>query len=100
MGALSYVGATAKSDQFLYMGGPLLGGLAVVALSSLAPMVLPATALRTLAISEAVSLYGGLTLFGAFTLYDVQKILHHARLAQAGQLKADPCREAVSLELE
>lgn len=60
MGALSYVGATAKSDQYLYMGGPLLGGLVVVALSSLAPMVLPRTAMRTLAVTEAVSLYGGL----------------------------------------
>lgn len=54
MGAISYVGATAKTDQYLYLGGPLLGGLVVVALSSLAPMVLPVTAMRTLAISEAV----------------------------------------------
>lgn len=29
-----------------------------------------------------------------------QKILHHARLAQAGQMKPDPVRESVALELD
>jgi FtsH-binding integral membrane protein len=39
VGSLAFVGATAKTDKYLYLGGPLLAGLAVVALSSLAPMV-------------------------------------------------------------
>ncbi|KAH8099278.1 Bax inhibitor family protein [Cristinia sonorae] len=99
VGALSYVGATAKSDQFLYMGGPLLAGVAVVALSSLAPMALP-LGMRGLAITEAVSLYGGLAVFGGFVLYDTQKILHHARLVQTGAMARDPLKESIGLELD
>jgi len=100
MGSLAYVGATARSDQYLYMGGPLLAGLVVVALSSLAPMVLPVTAMRTLAVSEALSLYGGLAVFGGFTLYDTQKMLAHAREAKMGRIPADPVRESISFELD
>jgi growth hormone-inducible transmembrane protein len=87
VGALSYVGSTAKYDSFsspqpniknsigyrndlyLYLGGPLLAGLTVVALSSLAPLALP-LGMRGLAVSEAISLYGGLALFGGFVLYE------------------------------
>ncbi|EJU00195.1 hypothetical protein DACRYDRAFT_81109 [Dacryopinax primogenitus] len=98
--ALAYIGGTAKNDQYLYMGGPLLAGLVIVALSSLAPMVLPATAMRTLALTEAVSLYGGLAVFGGFVLFDTQKILAHARLAEAGRIKRDPIAESISLELD
>ena len=56
MGSLCWVGATAKSDAYLYMGGPLIAGLCVVALSSLAPLVLPATYLGTLAATQSISL--------------------------------------------
>ena len=51
------------------MGGPLLAGVSVVALSSLAPLVLP-LGMRGLAISEAITLYGGLAVFGGFVLYE------------------------------
>ncbi|PFH56287.1 hypothetical protein XA68_16771 [Ophiocordyceps unilateralis] len=100
MGALSVVGATAKQEKYLYIGGPLLAGAAVVALSGLAPLALPATAVRTLALTEKVWLYGGLAVFGGFTLYDVQKVLYHARLAQAGMMKRDAVNESISLELD
>jgi len=99
VGSLSYVGATAKNDKYLYMGGPLLAGVAVVALSSLAPMAIP-LGMRGLAITEAVSLYGGLAVFGGFVLYDTQKILHHARMAEAGVISRDPIRESIGLELD
>ncbi|GJE85861.1 Bax inhibitor family protein [Phanerochaete sordida] len=99
VGSLSYVGATAKNDKYLYWGGPLLAGVTVVALSSLAPMVLP-LGLRGLAVTESISLYGGLAVFSGFVLYDTQKILHHARLAEQGAMKADPVRESLSLELD
>lgn len=100
MGAISFVGATAKQEKYLYIGGPLLAGAAVIAVSGLAPLVIPATAVRTLALTESLWLYGGLALFGGFTLYDVQKVLHHARLAESGLIKRDPVNESIGLELD
>ncbi|KAL6304769.1 Bax inhibitor family protein [Sparassis latifolia] len=98
-GSLSYVGATAATDKYLYMGGPLLAGVTVVALSALAPMALP-LGMRSLAIAESISLYGGLAVFGGFILYDTQKILQHGRMAHVGAVPRDPMREAISLELD
>ncbi|KAF8140477.1 Bax inhibitor family protein [Boletus edulis] len=99
VGSLSYVGATAKNDKYLYMGGPLLAGVTVVALSSLAPMALP-LGMRGLAVAESISLYGGLAVFGGFVLYDTQKILQHARMAEMGAIPRDPMKEAIALELD
>ncbi|KAK5674083.1 hypothetical protein LTS12_029639, partial [Elasticomyces elasticus] len=48
MGSIAFVGATAKQEKYLYLGGPLLAGVTIVALSGFAPLVLPATAARTL----------------------------------------------------
>ncbi|KAB8360884.1 hypothetical protein FH972_024617 [Carpinus fangiana] len=100
MGSIAFVGATAKQEKYLYLGGPLLAGVAIVALSGLAPLVVPATAARTLMVTENLWLYGGLVVFGGFTLYDVQKVLHHARLANAGYIKRDAVNESISLELD
>ncbi|PWN53171.1 hypothetical protein IE53DRAFT_310717 [Violaceomyces palustris] len=100
VGSLCYVGATAKEDKFLWMGGPLLAGVTIVALSSLAPMLLPRTAFRTLAATEAISLYGGLAVFGAFVLYDTQKVLHRAQLVRAGVVRPDPMASSIGLELD
>ncbi|KAI0347694.1 bax inhibitor [Trametopsis cervina] len=99
VGSLSYVGATAKNDKYLYWGGPLLAGVTVVALSSLAPLALP-LGMRGLAITEAISLYGGLAVFSGFVLYDTQKILKNARLAESGIIPRDPLKESISLELD
>ncbi|KAI0881625.1 inhibitor of apoptosis-promoting Bax1-domain-containing protein [Annulohypoxylon maeteangense] len=100
MGSISFVGATAKQEKYMYIGGPLLAGAAIVAVSGLAPLVIPATAARTLAFTENIWLYGGLAVFGGFTLYDVQKILYHSRLAEQGIIKKDPVNESISLELD
>ncbi|KAF1837159.1 hypothetical protein BDW02DRAFT_519685 [Decorospora gaudefroyi] len=100
MGSIAFVGATAKTDKYLYLGGPLLAGVAIVALSGLAPMVVPATAARTLMVTENLWLYGGLAVFGGFTLYDVQKVLNHARMAERGLIPKDPVNESISLELD
>ncbi|KAF4984741.1 hypothetical protein FZEAL_102 [Fusarium zealandicum] len=100
MGGLSIVGATAKQEKYLYIGGPLLAGAAIVVASGFAPLILPATAVRTVAFSQNIWLYGGLAVFGGFTLYDVQKVLYHARLAQAGVIRRDPVNESISLELD
>jgi len=100
MGSIAFVGSTAKQEKYLYLGAPLLAGVAVVALSGFAPLILPATATRSLMWSERIWLYGGLAVFGGFTLYDVQKILHHARMAERGIVKKDVVNESVSLELD
>ncbi|EPE09791.1 bax inhibitor family protein [Ophiostoma piceae UAMH 11346] len=100
MGSISIVGATAKQEKYLYLGGPLLAGCAIVLASGLAPLVIPATAVRALAFTENIWLWGGLAVFGGFTLYDVQKVLHHARLAERGVMKRDPVNESISLELD
>ena len=94
------MGATAKQEKYLYLGGPLLAGVAIVAVSGFAPLVLPATAARTLMWSERLWLYGGLAVFGGFVLYDTQKILHHARLAEQGLMQKDTVNESISLELD
>ncbi|KAL8943174.1 MAG: hypothetical protein Q9216_001228 [Gyalolechia sp. 2 TL-2023] len=100
MGSIAFVGATAKQEKYLYLGGPLLAGVALVAVSGFAPLVLPATAARTLMWSERIWLYGGLAVFGGFTLYDTQKVLHHARLAERGLARKDVVNESISLELD
>jgi hypothetical protein len=61
-----------SNDKYLYMGGPLLAGVTVVALTSLAPMAIP-LGTRALAITESISLYGGLAVFGGFVLYEYVK---------------------------
>ncbi|KAF2858972.1 hypothetical protein K470DRAFT_259259 [Piedraia hortae CBS 480.64] len=100
MGSIAVVGATAKQEKYLYLGAPLLAGVAVVALSGLAPLVLPTTAGRALMWSQNIFLYGGLAVFGGFTLYDVQKVLQHARMAERGLIKRDYVNESISLELD
>lgn len=100
MGSIAFVGATAKQEKYLYLGGPLLAGLGMVVVSGLAPLVLPVTAARTLMWTERIWLYGGLAVFGGFVLYDVQKILHHARMAQRGLIQKDTVNESIHLELD
>ena len=100
MGGLSIVGATAREDKYLYIGGPLMAGACVVIASGLAPLVIPATAARSLAMMENIWLYGGLAVAGGFTLYHVQAIQARARACQGGLIKRDPVNEAISLELD
>ncbi|GAA5857988.1 hypothetical protein JCM8547_006651 [Rhodosporidiobolus lusitaniae] len=100
VGGISYVGATAESEKYLWIGGPLLAGLGVIICTSLAPMLMPRMALRTMTALESVSAYGGVAVFSGFILYDTQKIRKHAQLAQRGVIPADPVRESVSLVLD
>ncbi|TGZ80664.1 hypothetical protein EX30DRAFT_331831 [Ascodesmis nigricans] len=99
MGSIAYVAATAKEDKYIWLGAPLLAGCAVVALSGLAPLVLPVGS-RALAGAEALWLYGGLAVFGGFTLYDIQKVMNHARAAEMGMIPRDPVNESIGLELD
>lgn len=42
----------------------------------------------------------GVAVFSGLILYDTQKILNHATMAERGQLVRDPVRESVSLILD
>ncbi|CAK5264729.1 unnamed protein product [Mycena citricolor] len=64
------------------------------------PAVLARAGLYTVGLVEGLYLYGGLAVFGGFVLYDTQKILAHARMAEQGRMKADPINEAVGLQLD
>lgn len=82
-----------STDDCAIPTGPLFAGLCVVALSSLAPLILP-VGTAALAATQGISLYGGLAVFGGFVLFDTQKILEHARLAEKGVIPADPMAES------
>ncbi|KAM0787170.1 hypothetical protein ACM66B_006419 [Microbotryomycetes sp. NB124-2] len=97
---LSYVGATAKSEQFLWLGGPLMAGLGVLICASLAPMIMPRMSVRSLSMIENVTAYGGVALFSGMILFDVQRILKTAQLAERGVVRRDPVRQSVSMILD
>merc|ERR1712209_301072 len=101
VGGLSTVALTAPSDKFLYMGGPLAMGLGVVFVSSIASNFLaPTTALGAGIYSIAV--YGGLVLFGAFLLYDTQKVIHKAEHhpAHYGAPPFDPVNASIGIYMD
>jgi len=77
VGGLSTVAVCAPSDKFLYMGGPLAMGLGVVFCASIGSAFLPPTTAAGAGL-YSVAMYGGLILFGAFLLYDTQKIIRKA----------------------
>ncbi|GAA5889856.1 hypothetical protein JCM6882_004343 [Rhodosporidiobolus microsporus] len=100
VGGISYVGATAESEKYLWIGGPLLAGLGVLVCANLAPMLMPRMAMRTLTTLENVSAYGGVAVFSGFILYDTQKVRRHAQLVQRGVIPNDPIRESISIVLD
>lgn len=77
VGGLSTVAMCAPSDKFLTMGGPLAAGLGVVFVASLGSAFFPPTGALGMSL-YSISVYGGLILFGAFLLYDTQKIVKAA----------------------
>lgn len=83
VGSLSAVAVCAPSDKFLQWGGPLAMGLGVVFCASLGSMFLPPTTALGSGL-YSVAMYGGLILFGAFLLYDTQKIIYKAERHPVG----------------
>jgi len=101
VGGLSTVAACAPSDKFLYMGGPLAMGLGVVFCASLGSAFLPPTSALGAGM-YSVAMYGGLLLFGAFLLYDTQKIIHRAERHPNyyGAAPYDPINASMSIYMD
>jgi len=101
VGGLSTVAACAPSDKFLYMGGPLAMGLGVVFCASLGSAFLPPTTAMGAGL-YSVAMYGGLLLFGAFLLYDTQKIIHRAERHPVGYGAPlyDPINASMSIYMD
>jgi len=74
VGSLSVVAASAPSESFLSWSGPLSLGLGIVFACSLGSLFFPGS--RPL---HNVLMYGGLAVFGGFTLVDTQRVIVAAR---------------------
>ena len=90
MGGLGLVAYNAPSEQFLKWGGALGMGMAGMIGISFMQMFFPSPALFNF------WLYGGLVLFSAFVLYDVQKLIHSAK----SKPYFDPINESLGLYLD
>jgi len=101
VGGLSTVAVCAPSDKFLYMGGPLAMGLGVVFCASLGSAFLPPTTALGAGL-YSISMYGGLLLFGAFLLYDTQRIIHKAERHPVGYgaPQYDPINASMSIYMD
>jgi len=101
VGGLSTVAVCAPSDQFLYMGGPLAMGLGIVFCASLGSAFLPPTTALGAGM-YSVAMYGGLILFGAFLLYDTQKVIHKAENHPAyyGAPPFDPVNASIGIYMD
>merc|ERR1711962_826299 len=101
VGGLSTVAVCAPSDKFLSWGAPLAMGLGVVFCVSIGTMFLPPTTALGSGL-YSVAMYGGLILFGAFLLYDTQKIIHKAERHPIGYGAPpfDPVNASVGIYLD
>jgi len=77
VGGLSTIAVCAPNEKFLHLGGPLAMGFGVIFASSIATWFLPPTTALGAGV-YSIALYGGLIVFGGFTLYDTQKIINVA----------------------
>lgn len=106
LASLTYVGATASNDQYLYASGVLLSALTIIAFgAALCPLLLPPPSRRALHASEVMALSSGLALFSTLLVFDVQKLVQDARIAEDARRKGeeppvDEMREGLSLELD
>lgn len=91
VGSIALAAKSAPSESFLWMSGPLNIGLGVVLISSIGTMFFPANPALV-----NVAMYGGLGLFGAFVLYDTQKLHYKAEHAAV----YSPINESYSLYLD
>jgi len=90
MGCLGAVAYNAPSEQFLNWGGALSIGLGCLIGAGLINMFYPSKALFN------IYLYGGVFLFGAFTMYDIQKLMFNAKRKHT----FDPINESLHIYLD
>mmetsp|Transcript_53956 Transcript_53956/g.66131 ORF Transcript_53956/g.66131 Transcript_53956/m.66131 type:complete len:315 (-) Transcript_53956:91-1035(-) len=91
VGSMSIAAMVSPSDYFLNMG-PYLGvGLGLIIAASLGGMFFPHSTLLM-----NISLYGGLGLFGLYTAYDSQRVLHDAQIRP----EFDPISEQMGLYMD
>jgi growth hormone-inducible transmembrane protein len=91
MASLASVAMMAPSEQFMNWGGALAVGCGAMMGVSIASVFFP----QSKALFN-IWLWGGLAIFGAFTLYDVQKIMFKAKTQQ----KYDPIGNALHIYLD
>jgi len=90
MGGLGLIAYNAPSEQFLKWGGMLGMGLGAMIGVGLLSMFYPSPALFN------IWLYGGLVLFSAFVLFDIQKIIYNAKSLPY----YDPINQSLSIYLD
>mmetsp|Transcript_10543 Transcript_10543/g.26548 ORF Transcript_10543/g.26548 Transcript_10543/m.26548 type:complete len:379 (+) Transcript_10543:86-1222(+) len=93
IGGISAIAASAPSETFLWTRGPLSIGLGIVFASSIGSMFFPASALL-----HNIWMYGGLAVFGGFTLYDTSRVIKAAEVLPAQQF--DPINMSISLYMD
>ncbi|CAF3639140.1 unnamed protein product [Rotaria sp. Silwood1] len=99
VGSISAIGMTARRQEYLWLGAPLMAGLTVVCLASLSSLAIPITAIRTLTMVDNISLYVSLIVFSGLVLYDTQKMIEHAENAEyANQLS--PINDSLAIYLD
>jgi len=82
------------------MGGPLAMGLGVVFISSIGTWFLPPTSVLGAGM-WSLAVYGGLALFGAFLLYDTQKVIHRAEHHPVNSVHVyDPINNSVGIYMD
>ncbi|CAF1620703.1 unnamed protein product [Rotaria magnacalcarata] len=97
--SISAIGMTTRRENYLWLGAPLLTGVSVVCLASISPLILPATAIGTLSLSEFISLYGGLVVFTGALLSDTQKMIDNAESAHDIQ-SLSPIDQSIDIYLD
>lgn len=90
MGLLGAYAYSTPTSDFLSWRGALSVGLCGLIGVNLVSLFWPSSLLTT------ISLYGGLMLFGGFTLYDTQKLLHNAQIRSSW----DPINESLGIYLD
>ncbi|KAJ3004759.1 UNVERIFIED_CONTAM: hypothetical protein HDU68_004911 [Siphonaria sp. JEL0065] len=99
VGSISWISSTAKSDHYIFVGGPLLTGLTIATLAAASPLLLPAASLA-IPFYQTLWVYGGVTVFAGFVLRDTGKIVRNGERVERGEKQKDMINEALRLYLD